>query len=117
MQLVQFPQAIHSCQHNLLKAGQLVRQLQANLDRLSAKIDSEVAFDLELKNEAQRKARRIALTETPEYAKAMELLQVAKDRLTEMEIDHQLLLNQFAVLKLRKWESIVQKEIQTRLLG
>lgn len=110
MHLNQFPKAIHQSQRKLLKTAQTVRRLQENLDSLTAQVDYSIAFDAELKNDAQRKARRAVLCETPEYIEAVTLLYTAKDKQAELETDHQLLLNQFTVAKLQIREAIASKE-------
>lgn len=96
----------------MLQAEQQVRLHQATVDEINGKIDYEIAFDVDLRNDAQRKARRIELCGTSEFREAAEQLQAAKDRLTELQMEHQLLHNQFTVLKLAMRESIALRELQ-----
>lgn len=113
MHLTQFPAAIHTSQLNLLRAEQLLRPLQATVDHLTAKIEYEIAFDPELKNDAQRKARRIELSSTPDYIQAVEALQVVKDGLEAMKVNHKLLVDRFSVCKLEKCEAIIAMELRS----
>jgi hypothetical protein len=79
---------------------------------MTAEIDTTIAFDTELRNDAQRKARRLDLMSTAEYRKAVANLQMAQDERAEIDIDLNLLRNQFSVLKLEKREAIAIRELQ-----
>jgi hypothetical protein len=82
------------------------------LNRHTAEIDTAIAFDTELRNDAQRKAKRMELMNTAEYRKAVAILQMAQDERAEIEIDLSLLRNQFSVLKLEKRDAIATRELQ-----
>ncbi len=112
MNLNQFPDAIHAIQCNLLQANQTLRQLQIIVDQLNGRIEYEIAFDVNLKNDAQRKARRIELMSTVEYCQAVEQFQAAKDHFNQIEIDYKLLVDRFAVAKLEKRETIAALELR-----
>lgn len=112
MRLLDYPAAIAQKQHELLRAEQHIRRLQDVLNRLVAEIDTSIAFDPDLRNDAQRKARRIELMKAPEYRKALSNLQIANDQRTELEIDLNLLRNQFSILKLELRESLANRELQ-----
>jgi hypothetical protein len=112
MKLIDYPAAIAEKQHQLLRAEQYVRRLKDVVDRLTAEIDTDIAFDTELRNDAQRKAKRIELMKGAEYRKALANLQIAYDERAELEIDLNLLRNQFSVLKLEKRETIATRELQ-----
>jgi ABC-type proline/glycine betaine transport system ATPase subunit len=112
MRLLDYPAAIAQKQRQLLQAEQHIRRLQDVLNRLTAEIDTTIAFDTELRNDAQRKARRIELMKSADYRKAATNLQIAQDQRTEIEIDLSLLRNQFSVLKLELRESLAARELQ-----
>jgi hypothetical protein len=112
MKLFDYPTAIAQQQRQLLQTEQHIRRLQDILNHLTAAIDTGIAFDTELKNDAQRKARRIEMMAAPEYRKALVNLLVAQDRRTEIEIDLNLLRNQLSVLKLEMRETISNRELQ-----
>jgi hypothetical protein len=112
MRLVDYPTAIAQKQRQLLQTEQHIRRLQDVLNRLMAEVDTSIAFDTELRNDAQRKAKRIELMKAPEYRKAATNLQIAQDQRAEIEIDLNLLRNQFSVLKLELRESIATRELQ-----
>jgi ABC-type proline/glycine betaine transport system ATPase subunit len=112
MRLLDYPAAIAQKQRELLQTEQHVRRLQDVLNRLTAEIDTTIAFDTELRNDAQRKAKRIELMQAAEYRKAATNLQIAQDQYAGIEIDLNLLRNQFSVLKLELRESIASRELQ-----
>ena len=112
MKLVDYPATIAERQRDLLQADQRIRRLQDVLNRLTADIDTTIAFDTELRNDAQRKAKRLELMSSAEYRKAVANLQIAQDERAEVEIDLSLLRNQFSVLKLEKREAIAIRELQ-----
>jgi hypothetical protein len=77
------------------------------------KIDRDIAFDPTLKNDAQRKVRRQELMETDaNYFRATLDLKNAQDKRTSLDIQLQLLRNEFSVLKLERREAIAQLELQ-----
>jgi hypothetical protein len=112
MKLIDYPAVIAERQRDLLKLEQRIRRLQDVLNRLTAEIDTTIAFDVDLRNDAQRKAKRLELMSAAEYRKAVANLQMAQDERSEIEIDLGLLRNQFSVLKLEKREVIAMRELQ-----
>lgn len=112
MKLIEYPATIAERQRDLLQADQRIRRLQDVLNRLMADIDTTIAFDTDLRNDAQRKAKRLELMSSAEYRKAVANLQIAQDERSEIEIDLNLLRNQFSVLKLEKREAIAIRELQ-----
>jgi hypothetical protein len=113
-QLQQFPEAIADLQRRILKADQQIRQLSESVAIFSAAIDREIAFDPNLKNDAQRRARRSELMESDgDYIEAANALKAAQDQREMLLIELQLLHNQFAVLKLGMREAIALKEMST----
>lgn len=112
MKLIDYPAAIAEKQRQFLQTEQRIRRLQDTLNRLTAEIDTEIAFDKELKNDAQRKAKRLELMRSSEYRRAIANLQITQDERAEIEIDLDLLRNQFSVLRLQLREAIVSREAQ-----
>jgi hypothetical protein len=110
MELTEFPQAIADLQTEHLKAEQTVRHWQSQVDRVIGEIESTIAFEKSLTNEAQRKAMRLELMQQTEVQTAMETLQLAQDQKTERAIQLELLRNQFSVAKLAERRAIAQLE-------
>jgi hypothetical protein len=69
-------------------------------------IDYAIAFDTDLKNEAQRKVKRVELMR--------EDLKLQKLR-EQAEIDLNCLLNKFAIAKLERRTAIAQMEIEAQI--
>jgi len=112
MRLIDYPAAIAQQQREFLREEQHVRRLQEIVNRYTADIDAQIAFDTDLRNDAQRKAKRIELMRSPDRQRAWANLQMAQDRRAEIEIDLNLLRNQFSVLKLEMREAIALRELQ-----
>ncbi|MDX2239689.1 MAG: hypothetical protein NW224_03295 [Leptolyngbyaceae cyanobacterium bins.302] len=112
MKLIDYPVAIAEKQRQLLQTEQHIRRLQDIVNRLVAEIDTAIAFDRDLKNDAQRKAKRLELMSAPDYRRAATNLQITLDERAEIEIDMALLRNQFSVLKLQLREAIAARELQ-----
>jgi hypothetical protein len=112
MKLIDYPAEIAEKQRHLLQSEQRIRRLQDVLNRLTAEIDTGIAFDSELKNDAQRKAKRLELMRASEYRRTIANLQISQDERAELEIDLNLLRNQFSVLKLQLRETIAARELQ-----
>jgi hypothetical protein len=91
MQLSDFPSAIAQTHRRMFAQDQLVRRLHSELDLMTATIDREIAFDLELRNDAQRKARRIERMNEDAYLDSANELQTAIDKRTDLQIELQLL--------------------------
>lgn len=112
MKLIDYPAEIAEKQRQLLRIEQHIRRLQEIVNGLTAEIDTAIAFDSDLKNDAQRKAKRLELMSTAEYRKAVANLLMAQDERAEIEIDTNLLRNQFSVLELQLREAIAACELQ-----
>lgn len=112
LRLSDYPDAIAQKQRQLLQNTQHARRLQDVLDRMTAEIDTSIAFDFSLKNDAQRKARRMEMMRSPEYRRALNNLLTVQDQTAELEIDLGLLRNQFSALKLELRERITSREMQ-----
>lgn len=113
MRLIDYPDAIAQKQRQLLQTEQQIRRLQEALNNITAAIDTTIAFDTTLRNDAQRKARRTEMLHKAEFRNALNNLQLAQDRRTEIEIDLNLLRNQFAVRMLELRESVIHRETQS----
>ncbi|MDY7022693.1 MAG: hypothetical protein SWJ54_15265 [Cyanobacteriota bacterium] len=113
MNLSDYPQAIANVQQELLKVQQRLRTAKETVAFCLSTIDRAIAFDRELKNDAQRKAKRKELLESDsDYIEASQSLSKLEDLQVELEIELGLLRNQFSVLKLDRRESIAQIEAQ-----
>lgn len=112
MKLIDYPAEIAEKQRQLLRIEQHIRRLQEIVNGITAEIDTAIAFDNDLKNDAQRKAKRLELMSMAEYRKAVANLLMAQDERAEIEIDANLLRNQFSVLKLQLREAIAARELQ-----
>jgi len=107
-----FPVAIAECQHRQLKQTQHARHLKLSLSARNAEIDQTIAFDVDLKNDAQRKARKTELASEDVYLDLCLDCQNASDKLTEIEIELEMLMNQFSVLKLEMRDAIARMELE-----
>ena len=112
MEFSTYPNAIYEAQIRHYKAERLERQLKDKLAEVTNKIDYQIAFHVELKNDAQRKAMRIELMSHSEYREAIERLRAAEYDLRVAQIELELLVNQFTVAKLEKRELIAAYEQQ-----
>ena len=100
-------------QRQLLKLDQHLRQLNESVTFFNSEIDRRIAFDTNLKNDAQRKARHQALMEKDgDYINVCTALKETQDKRTLVDIDLQLLKNQFSVMKLERRGAIAQLEAQ-----
>jgi predicted GIY-YIG superfamily endonuclease len=115
MHLNEYPQAIADVQKHLNSARLKVRQLKESVAVFESEIEQAIAFNDTLKNDTQRKAKRQELTQTHSDLITYKT-QLAKAEAVEvnLEIELQLLLNQFSVLKLERREAIAQLELQSR---
>ncbi|MBW4514509.1 MAG: hypothetical protein KME11_04730 [Timaviella obliquedivisa GSE-PSE-MK23-08B] len=112
MQLHEYPRAIATQQLAVLTAEKFVRNHQEEVNRLTAKIDTEIAFNEVLKNDTQRKTVRKTMMDEQGYREAAECLQAAEDKLKEMTIDLQLLINQFSIAKMIERRAIAEIELR-----
>lgn len=111
MQLHEYPSAIASLQIQLLDLNQRVEQISQDLNRICNQFEFQVAFDPELKNEQQRKAKKADLVkQSGDYEQSSKALnqEVYKRDLTMIQLEQ--LKNEFAVLKLTKRESVARLE-------
>lgn len=111
MKLNEFPKAIANLERHVLKITQTVRNAQAELDQLTAQIDSTIAHDADLRNDAQRKVKRTELMADELYQECLKELHHQQDNRTACQIELDLLRNQFTVSKLEVRERIAALEV------
>jgi hypothetical protein len=111
LELNEYPRAIAALQQDLHHSSQQIRRERENLAFCNNAIDRAIAFNSDLKNDTQRKAKRAELCEKDgDYIKASNELKRLEDLRGELEIDLQLLQATFSLLKLERRESIAQME-------
>lgn len=116
MHLKQYPNAIAAKQTELLELRQTIRQVKETIAGRETNIDQAIAFDADLKNDGQRKAKRAELVRTDlDLLELMQRLDDLADQQQQAEIDLNLLLNKFAIAKLEKRQTIAQMETEARL--
>lgn len=105
MRLEQFPEQIAQAQEELLVSEQAFRDWNLHYQALINRIDYEVAFDPELKNEQQRKAVKGERLQQPEYLAALDTLHHLQEKRDRAAIQLELLRNQFKVALLLEQRS------------
>jgi len=115
MKLTGYPDAIAHSQHTLLRAERTTRSTKTKLDEIISQIDVAIAFDGELKNDAQRKAKKADLLKSDAYLDIFEAYRVEAEKWEDLEVDHQLLLNRFSVAKLETREAIAHLELNAAI--
>ena len=113
MQLSEYPTAIAKLQAEVFDFDLVIEQTHATVKQIEAEIDSQIAFDATLRNDAQRKAKRQQLLdEHPNYWEQQEILNQYRSKRESCFIQLCLRRNEFSVLKLEKRESIARLELQ-----
>ncbi|MBO3461972.1 hypothetical protein G7B40_029695 [Aetokthonos hydrillicola Thurmond2011] len=110
MQLSDYPGAISQAAQRVNEIDSQLMAVQQQINRFEGNADRIVAFDIDLKNDSQRKARRFeVLLVNQEYQTAIDTL----NRLTAEKanaIAHvEYLRNQFSVFKLEARRAIAQQ--------
>lgn len=111
MNLSEFPLAIARIERQQLRLSKKIRTAQAHLDKLTGEIECKIATDPELKNDQQRKARRLELLNSGDYQTAQTILNTYSDRRIALDINLSLLRNQFSVAKLEVRQTIARDEL------
>jgi len=112
MKLADYPAAIAHLQRQILDLDQNLIGLAESVKVFEAEIEKAIAFDSSLKNDAQRKARRIEMQQTDgDYYQASRLLKEKKEQRELLAIELELLRNSFAIAKLERREAIAQLEL------
>ena len=113
LSLEDYPNEMVKKRRAILKLDQQIRQLSETLATFSDQIDQLVAFDAELTNEAQRKAKRAELRQQDQgYVVALAALRKVEDQKSDLEIDLKFLSEEFSVLKLQWRERLAQLQLQ-----
>jgi hypothetical protein len=110
MKLNQYPQAILESSKILIKAERTAKAAKVKLDEMTGQIEAEIAFDVELKNDAQRKARRVELTQQLDYKALVDSHRTAAERFEDLQVDHAFLERSFSVAKLEARQAIATTE-------
>jgi hypothetical protein len=105
-----YPKGIAKVQLQILRLDRRTRKAQQQLDGFTADIEQAIANDPDLKNDQQRKAKRLELMQDSKYSTLAEALAEASERRTRLEINLQLQRNEFAVRKLEYRDYIASKE-------
>lgn len=107
MKIQSYPSTIANLQRKILHLEKRIRVLNNSLKLAEAKIERSIVFDTELKNDAQRKSQKQLSIETDEeYQKHKISLETIEDERSELQIQLELLHNQFSVAKLLMREAI-----------
>jgi hypothetical protein len=109
--LLKYPQEIAQVHRCILRLDRRARKVRQALDRKTAQIEQAIAVDPDLKNDQQRKAKRFELSEADDYRVLVETVADYQDRRTQLEIQLQLLRDEFSVLKLQYRDAIASKEL------
>lgn len=117
MQLLQeYPGAIAQLQYQLLNINQLIEKLELDVNRICNQIETQIAFDPELKNDQQRKAKKTELIrQSGDYESSYRSLAKETFKRSQVEIQLEQLKSEFSVLRLIKREAIAKMEAQTEI--
>ncbi|MDX2242360.1 MAG: hypothetical protein NW224_16875 [Leptolyngbyaceae cyanobacterium bins.302] len=105
-----YPSAIAKVQTQILRLDGKIRKAQQELDGYTTDIEQAIATDPDLKNDQQRKAKRLELMRDSKYVVLADALADAVDRRTRLEIELQRHRNEFSVRKLEYRDHIASKE-------
>ncbi len=113
MKFSEYPRAIAEVEKELLRLVRDLRRVQEAINNSVNQAERAIAFDAELKNDAQRKAKRLELLGADKrYGSAMAMAGRMGDRKAELEIDLGFYRAQFSVLKLQIRDRISQAEMR-----
>jgi hypothetical protein len=112
MKLNEYPNAIAKLQRQILDLDQHLIGLQETLSILAVELEKQIIADASLTNDTKRKAKRLELQQSDlDYCKASIELKTTQAKRDALEIDLQLLRNQFSVLKLEERKAIATLEL------
>ena len=97
---------IYSIEQDLRKAKIELTGLEDSLDLYKFEVEKAIASDDTLKNDNQRKAKRLELQNKPDYSQMIANILKAKDKINHIEIELNLSNNRFSVAKLRSRHEI-----------
>jgi hypothetical protein len=113
MNLNEYPQAIALTETELYTVTVSIDRTRKSITRIELEIDTQIAFNCELKNDAQRKAKRAAmLDQHTQHWEYTEFLEEMKSKEQAVLIELHRLRGEFSVLKLAKREEIARLELQ-----
>ena len=98
--LKQYPKAIASVEEKLLKLNQEIAIENQLISFLDAELEKAIANDKELKNEQQRKTKRLELQQQPDYLEVKRKLTQVKEERDRQLIQLNQLRSEFSVMKL-----------------
>ena len=98
--LKQYPKAIASVEEKLLKLNQEIAIENQLISFLDAELEKAIANDKELKNEQQRKTKRLELQQQPDYLEVKRKLTEIKEERDRQLIQLNQLRSEFSVMKL-----------------
>lgn len=101
---------IYSIEQDLRKAKIELTGLEDSLDLYKFEVEKAIASDDTLKNDNQRKAKRLELQNKPDYSQMIANIVKAKDKINHLEIELNLSNNRFSVAKLRSRHEIANLE-------
>lgn len=111
MKLNEYPEAIASLRLKLAHLETELSQQQETAKFLEASIEFQVASDASLKNESQRKARKLELLQSnPDYFRENNKYRDLKLKHKILEIDLLLKIDEFAIAKLEERRAIIEME-------
>ena len=108
--LPEFPNAIAEFERRLNLQNRQISTLLAAIVEIEGEVDGKIAFDANLKNDAQRKAKRTELLAESFYQKCLADCEEAQDRRREVEIELERLHNLFTIAKLQMRHATAQLE-------
>jgi hypothetical protein len=88
---------IYSIEQDLRKAKIELTGLEDSLDLYKFEVEKAIADDATLKNDNQRKAKRLELQNKPDYSQMITSIVKAKDKINHLEIELNLSNNRFSV--------------------
>lgn len=97
---------IYSIEQDLRKAKVELTGLEDSLDLYKFEVEKAIASDDTLKNDNQRKAKRLELQNKPDYSQMIANILKSKDKINHLEIELNLSNNRFSVAKLRSRHEI-----------
>lgn len=109
-ELSKYPDLIAQFQKSILRKDQQIRAVERQIEPMILDAEKIVYFDLELKNESQRKVRRAEILDTSDYLEAQQTFEQLKDERTELLIELERVRDHFSVTKLRLREQIASLE-------
>jgi chromosome segregation ATPase len=116
MQISDYPGAIAQLQYQLLNLNQQIEKFSQSINRICNQFEMQIAFDPELKNDQQRKAKKTELIrQSGDYESLSSALAKETFKRSQIEIQLEQLKSEFAVLRLIKREAIAKLEASTEI--